>query len=92
LTAEVTDLENDSSIFLAHLIAVVILMPENIQKKTDKKLCVHFLYNISPRLAYVQWFGNHRHRRRLRRSRVNDKKYTSVAVAHFTFYFIKKFW
>jgi hypothetical protein len=64
LTAEVTDLENDSFIFLAQFIVVVILMFENIRKKTDKKLCVQFLYNFSPRLPNVQWFGN---RYRLRR-------------------------
>jgi hypothetical protein len=64
LTAEVTvtDLENDSFIFLAQFIVVVILMSENIRKKTDKKLCVHLLYNLSPRLPYVQRFGNRRHR------------------------------
>jgi hypothetical protein len=63
LTAEVTGLEIDRFIFLAQFIVVVILMSENIRKKADKKLCVHFLYNLSPRLPYVQWFGSRRRRR-----------------------------
>jgi hypothetical protein len=83
LTAEVTDLENDSSIFHVQFILVVILIPENIRKKNDKILCVHFLYNLSSRLTYVQWFGNRRRRHR-RRYRVYNNKSTSVADALFT--------
>jgi len=84
LTAEVTDLENDSFISHAQVILVVILMPENIRKNTDKRLCcVHFLYNLSPRFTHVQWFGNRRRRHR-RRYRVYNNKYTSVDDILFT--------
>jgi hypothetical protein len=80
LTAEVIDLENESCVFHAQFIVVVILMPENIWKKSDKRLCVHFLHNLSPRLTHVQWFGNRRRRTR-RRYRVYNNKYTSMADA-----------
>jgi len=47
LTAEVTDLEHDSFICHVQFILVVILMPENIRKKTDKSLCLSTSFIIS---------------------------------------------